>query len=257
VRLVRRAAAELTERDLTRRIPIHGRDDIAALASQFNAMLDRLEQAFGTQRQFVDDASHELRTPITIIRGHLELMGDDPAERADVVRLCTDELDRMSRIVADLLVLATAERPDFVRPEPVEIAELTSDLYAKCRALGDRTWRLASVGECVAAVDPQRITQAVVQLAQNAVQHTLPGEEILLGSSCGDGLVSFWVTDHGPGVAPADRERIFGRFARGPNRRGGAGLGLAIVQAIAEAHNGTVRLTSPPGATFALDLPTH
>lgn len=135
IRTVRQAAAEITERDLTRRIPVHGKDDIAALAEQFNLMLDRLEQAFRTQRQFLDDASHELRTPITIVSGHLELMGDDPAERAEVVRLCTDELDRMNRIVQDLLLLAKAERPDFLRPAPVSLPELTSDIDAKVRAL--------------------------------------------------------------------------------------------------------------------------
>lgn len=168
----------------------------------------------------------------------------------------------MGRIVADLLMLAKAERPDFVRPEPVEVAELTADLYAKCRHLGDRDWRLVSIGECTARLDPQRITQAVVQLAQNAVQHTAPGDEIHVGSSCRDGRVSFWITDRGPGVPEADRKVIFGRFARGSTggaagHRAGAGLGLAIVRAIAEAHGGTVRLTSPEGGgvTFELDLP--
>jgi len=264
VRLIRRAAAEITERDLTQRIPVAGRDDIAALAAQFNAMLDRLEQAFGTQRQFVDDASHELRTPITIVRGHLELMGDDPAERADVVRLCTDELDRMSRIVADLLVLATAERPDFVQPAPVEVTELTSDIYAKCRALGDRDWRLPAIGEGVASLDQQRVTQAMVQLAQNAVQHTGPGAEIQVASTVSDDNLSFWVADRGPGIPPADADKIFGRFTRGSTNgaathRPGAGLGLAIVQAIAEAHNGTVSLHQTPGggATFLLTLPSR
>ncbi|MGH3774444.1 MAG: histidine kinase dimerization/phospho-acceptor domain-containing protein [Pseudonocardiaceae bacterium] len=122
-----RAAAQIGEDDLTRRIPVRGNDDIAALAEQFNAMMERLQAAFATQREFLDDASHELRTPITIIRGNLELLGDDPAERAEDIRLCLDELDRMTRIVDDLLLLAKSERPDFVRPEPVELAELTSD----------------------------------------------------------------------------------------------------------------------------------
>jgi signal transduction histidine kinase len=262
VRAVRRTAAQITEQDLTRRIPVSGRDDIAALAEQFNAMLDRLELAFTTQRRFLDDASHELRTPITIIRGHLEVMGDDPAERADVVRLCTDELDRMSRIVTDLLVLATAERPDFVRPERVEVAELTEEVDAKVRALAKRCWRLETIAEGRVWLDPQRITQAVVQLAQNAVQHSADGDVIRLGSAMSGGLVKFWVADSGPGVAPQDAERIFQRFARGaankaPEHRAGAGLGLAIVSAIAEAHGGSVSLVSEPGqgATFAVELP--
>ena len=263
VRLVRQAAAAITEQDLTRRIPVRGRDDIAALADQFNAMLDRLEKAFATQREFLDDASHELRTPITIVRGHLELMdpaGGDPAERAEVVRLCTDELDRMSRIVDDLLLLAKSERPDFVRPEPVELAELTSDVDAKVRALGDREWRLDGIGVGTVLVDPQRVTQAVVQLAHNAVQHTRQGDRILIGSALRDGLVSFWVTDIGPGVTEEEIAVIFDRFTRGGGgrgNRGGAGLGLAIVRAIAEAHQGTVKVLSTPGAgaTFGIELP--
>jgi two-component system OmpR family sensor kinase len=262
VRAVRRTAAQITEQDLTRRIPVGGRDDVAALAEQFNAMLDRLEHAFTTQRRFIDDASHELRTPITIIRGHLEVMGDDPAERVEVVRLCTDELDRMSRIVTDLLVLATAERPDFVRPERVEVAELTEEVDAKVRALAKRCWRLEAIAEGRVWLDPQRITQAVVQLAQNAVQHSDDGDEIRLGSALRGGTVSFWVADNGPGVARQDAEKIFQRFARGANgaardHRAGAGLGLAIVSAIAEAHGGAVTLVSEPGhgARFAVELP--
>lgn len=260
VRTVRLAAASLTEADLTRRIPVRGRDDIAALAEQFNAMLDRLAKAFRTRRDFLDDAGHELRTPITIVRGHLELLGDDPAERAEVVRLCTDELDRMARIVDDLLLLAKAEQPDFVRPQWTSIPELTSDIDAKVRALAPRAWTMEALGEGEAEVDPQRVTQAVLQLAQNAVQHTAEGDLVRIGSALTGGMVSFWVTDTGPGVDPAEAPRIFERFARGAagaGRRGGAGLGLAIVKAIAEAHGGRTVVLSRPGegATFGIELP--
>ncbi|MFF8969004.1 ATP-binding protein [Streptomyces sp. NPDC014995] len=260
VRLVRTAAAQLTEQDLTRRIPVHGRDDVAALAETFNAMLDRLERAFAAQREFVDDAGHELRTPITIVRGHLELMGDDPVEREETVRLVTDELDRMSRIVEDLLLLAKAERPDFVTPEPVQLAELTADVYVKARTLGERDWRLAEVADQEAGLDPQRITQAMVQLAQNAVQHTMPGQTIRIGSRAHGSRVELYVADSGCGVQPQDSEVIFERFRRGTARRGsggsGAGLGLSIVRAIAEAHGGRVGLhgTEGGGATFVLVL---
>nr|WP_246257661.1 sensor histidine kinase [Amycolatopsis anabasis] len=260
VRTVRQAAAELTEDDLTHRIPVHGRDDIAALAEQFNAMLDRLEHAFATRRQFLDDAGHELRTPITIVRGHLELMGDDPAERAAVVRLCTDELDRMARIVDDLLLLAKAEQPDFLRCQWVSVPELTSDIEAKARAIADRRWVLESVGEGDAWLDPQRVTQAVLQLAQNAVQQTGDGDAIRIGSAIEGDAVSFWVTDPGPGVPPGEAERIFGRFVRGDGGgRSGAGLGLAIVKAIADAHHGRARVHSVPGegATFGVELPVR
>ncbi|MDQ1020207.1 sensor histidine kinase [Streptomyces afghaniensis] len=260
VRVVRTAAAQLTEQDLTRRIPVHGNDDIAALAETFNGMLDRLERAFAAQREFVDDAGHELRTPITIVRGHLEVMGDDPAEREETVRLVTDELDRMSRIVEDLLLLAKAERPDFVSPEPVQVAELTADVYVKARTLGDRDWQLAEVADLEAGLDPQRITQAMVQLAQNAVQHTTSGQTIRIGSRTDGPRLELYVADSGPGVQPQDTEVIFERFRRGTARRGargsGAGLGLSIVKAIAEGHRGRVRLRDTPGggATFALVL---
>lgn len=262
VRLVRQTAAQITEQDLSRRIPVRGRDDIAALAHQFNAMLDRLAVAFATQREFLDDVAHELRTPITIIGTTLDVLDADPVRRDEEVRLCRDELDRMGRIVADLLVLATAERPDFVRTRPVELAGLTDDLYDKVRAMGDRDWRLERLGEGVVLVDPQRVTQAVLALADNAVQHTGPGTEIRLGSECARGRVQVWVTDRGPGVPAADRDRLFLRFVRGSGatrrRRGGAGLGLSIVMAIAKAHGGTVTVGSPPGvgATFTLDLPS-
>ncbi len=259
VRVVRTTAAELTERDLTQRIPVQGKDDIAALAATFNAMLDRLERAFAGQRQFVDDAGHELRTPITIVRGHLELMGDDPAERAETVRLVTDELDRMSRIVEDLLLLAKAERPDFVRTEDVQLAELTADVFVKARALGDRDWVLDGVADREASLDAQRITQAMVQLAQNAVQHTVPGARIAIGSRTAAGRIELYVADRGPGVQEQDTAVIFERFRRGTARRGartsGAGLGLAIVRAIAEGHRGgSVELRPTPGggATFVL-----
>ncbi|WP_017570330.1 sensor histidine kinase [Nocardiopsis halotolerans] len=261
VRLVRQTAAHITEEDLTRRIDVSGRDDIAALAEQFNSMLDRLEGAFTAQRRFVDDAGHELRTPITIVRGHLELMGDDPEERREVVRLVTDELDRMGRIVEDLLLLAKAQQPDFLRSEEVSLAELTSDIDAKVRRLGDRDWRLESMAEGGARLDPQRVTQAVVQLAANAVRHTERGSTLRVGSAFSGGDVLFWVTDQGPGIPPEEHGRIFERFSRGGGAaRGdrGAGLGLAIVRAIAEAHHGRVDLRSAPGAgsTFTLVIPT-
>ncbi len=259
VRQVRRTAAEIGEHDLTRRIPVEGRDDIAALAEQFNAMLDRLQDAFGTQRKFVDDAGHELRTPITIVRGNLELLGNDPEERDEVVRLCTDELDRMTRIVEDLLVLAKADRPDFVAPQPTSLAELTSDIDAKVRTLADRRWLLEQIGEGEVTVDQQRLTQAAVQLAQNAVQHTTEGSEIRIGSAAMPGRMTLWVTDHGPGISADQVERIFERFSHGTRRGQGAGLGLSIVRAIADGHHGRVRVLSQPGAgaTFVLDLPTR
>jgi two-component system OmpR family sensor kinase len=260
VRVVTETAEAISTSELTRRIDIRGRDEISRLAATFNEMLDRLEEAFRVQRQFVDDAGHELRTPITIIRGHLEVADADPTERLKTTALVMDELDRMSRIVNDLLLLAKAKQPDFLDLETVDLRMLTEDLHAKATALGPREWRLEDVGRGVIVADRQRLTQAIMQLAQNATEHTAPGAEIALGSAVADGRATLWVRDSGPGIPPEDQDRIFHRFARtGGGRRGsaGAGLGLAIVRAIAEAHHGAVELSSRSGvgATFTVVIP--
>ena len=252
-------ARAINEEDLTRRIEVRGDDEFARLARTFNAMLDRLDAAFASQRAFVSDAGHELRTPITIVRGHLDVLGDDPDERAEAMVIVEDELGRMSRIVEDLLLLAKAERDDFLRPETVDLDLFTEEVVAKARALGDREWTLDGVGAVAFSADRQRLTQAVVNLANNAVAHTDPGGSIAIGSAADDGEVRLWVQDDGVGIDPADHARVFERFARvGVRRRaGGAGLGLAIVTAIAEAHGGRVELDSAlgAGARFTLVLP--
>uniref|UniRef100_UPI001E65AC12 sensor histidine kinase n=1 Tax=Microbacterium sp. UFMG61 TaxID=2745935 RepID=UPI001E65AC12 len=263
VREVYRVARDISEHDLTARVPVEGTDDIAAVAATFNGMLDRLETVHATQQRFVDDAGHELRTPITIVRGQLELLSEDPEERAATLRLVSGELDRMSRIVTDLLVLARAEQPDFVRVANCEVSTLTLDIEAKAQALGDRRWQLVEIAEGPTALDPQRVTQAVLQLAANAMQVTEAGDRIELGSrfdgSGADRRLRVWVRDSGPGVAAADAERIFERFARGDSAgvRRGSGLGLAIVRAIADGHGGSAWVDSVlgEGATFGIDIP--
>lgn len=260
LRLLRATAYEITDTDLTRRIRVDGNADLADLAWTFNAMLDRLEGALATQRRFLDDAGHELRTPITIVRGRLELVNSaDPADVASTRALVLDELDRMSRLVDDLIVLAKAGRPDFLHPQPVNLGALTDAMFTKARALGERQWRLDARAEGTLVADPQRLTQALMQLAENAVQHTRPGDEVAIGSAADQERARVWVRDTGPGVHPRDADRIFDRFeraARGP-RGDGSGLGLSIVRAVATAHGGRVDLDSRPGsgATFTLTLP--
>lgn len=260
VRRVTRTARSIEDTDLRRRIEVTGDDEVADLARTFNAMLDRLERSFGRQRRFLDDAGHELRTPITIARGHLELLDDDPVEREQTVALVLDELGRMGRIVNDLLLLAKAEEPNFLEAEPFEVGTLTDEIAAKVSALAPREWVVESRAEGTVVADRQRLTQAVVQLAQNAVQHTDDGDEIALGSFLlGDGELRLWVRDTGPGIAPEEQDTVFDRFVRGRDsrQRDGAGLGLSIVRAIAEAHRGRVELRSTPGsgALFTLVLP--
>lgn len=260
IRDVRRTALLISDTDLTRRIDVTGHDDVSQLARAFNAMLDRLEEAFATQREFLDDAGHELRTPITIVRGHLELLdATDPHDTAETRALLLDELDRMSRLVEDLVLLARAQRPDFLRPAAVDVASLTDEVLDKARALGNRQWRIDQRAPVTVMADAQRLTQALVQLAQNAVKFTGTDDIVAIGSSADTQLVRLWVRDSGLGVPPEDVERIFERFQRGPGtqRNEGSGLGLAIVRAIAEAHGGHARVESPPGtgATFLLEIP--
>lgn len=257
VRVLSDTARLISETDLSRRIPVHGSDEISDLSRVFNGMLDRLEHGFVTQRSFLDDAGHELRTPITVIRGHLELMSGDPQERRETVAIVTDELDRMTRIVDDLILLARAEQPDFLRPAPVDLDILTAEIFAKVKTLGDRRWQIQETGHGIVLVDRQRLTQVLMNLADNAVHQTESGGSIVLGSRLSDGEVRMWVEDSGPGIPHHQRERIFERFARLESSRrspGTAGLGLAIVQVIVKAHGGRIEVESEPGqgSTFTV-----
>lgn len=254
------AAREIGGGDLSRRIPETGNDDITALTRTVNDMLTRLDGSFSSQRRFLDDAGHELRTPLTVLRGHLELLeSDDPAEVAETRALLLDEVDRMSRLVGDMILLAKSNRPDFLRVATVDVDQLTRTALAKAGALGDRSWVLDGSTDAIIRVDRQRITQALLQLADNAVKHTDAGGEIGIGSAVDADTVRLWVRDTGAGVPLADQSLIFERFGRGPVRPGdeGFGLGLSIVKAIAEAHGGSITVTDavPHGAVFTIHLP--
>lgn len=260
LRTLRETADHISETDLSRRLPVTGNDDITALTLTFNGMLDRLEAAFVGQRQFLDDAGHELKTPLTVLRGHLELLdADDPEEVAETKALLLDEIDRMSRLVGDLILLAKSDRPDFLQPRDVDLDGLTRDVATKARGLGDREWTVDATARVKVVADEQRLTQAVLQLADNAVKHTRDGDTIAIGSSYADGTARLWVRDTGPGVPPEDRERIFERFGRSavPPGDEGFGLGLSIVGAIARAHGGSVSVedAEPAGARFVIALP--
>jgi signal transduction histidine kinase len=264
---LRRTAEVVTASDLSQRIPVRdsGRsDDVTALTHTVNGMLDRLEAAFVGQRQFLDDAGHELKTPLTVLQGHLELLDTgNPDEVAEIRALLLDEVDRMSRLVSDLILLAKSDRPDFLNLAPADPADLTATVLAKARALGERHWSLeidgVDSGER-AVLDEQRLTQALLQLADNAVKHTTPGQEIAIGAASDAAMLTFWVRDSGRGVPAEDRERIFERFGRAvvPHGDEGFGLGLSIVSAIARAHGGTAYVDDAPGGTgarFVISLP--
>ncbi|MFT4295602.1 MAG: HAMP domain-containing sensor histidine kinase [Micropruina sp.] len=261
IRLLRTTAEDITEHDLSRRIPVHGSDDLSALTRTVNAMLDRLNAAIGSQRQLLDDVGHELRTPVTIVRGHLELMDADDADDVRTTRaLAVDELDRMGRLVDDLLTLAKAERSDFIQPQPTDIGRLTDETLEKARGLAPRRWLLDELADVEVALDPQRVTQAWLQLASNAVKYS-PGEApIALGSAVRGSELWLWVRDQGVGISPEERDLVLARFGRGadaPLRADGAGLGLAIVDKIVTGHAGRVDIESVVGrgSTIALVLP--
>lgn len=257
-----RTAREISDSQLSERITVQGSREVADLTRSFNSMLDRLEQSFGDQRQFLDDVGHELRTPITILRGHLELLPDDAVERDQTLALCLDELDRMNRYVAELILLAKAERPDFLWISPVDLTELTQGLRSRGKSIcPDRDWLIDAVSPTVIEADPERLTQAWLNLVTNAIQHTSGGETIAIGSSVVNGEAHLWVRDSGVGVPHDEQDHIFERFGRGRDtssaRREGSGLGLSIVGAIAHAHGGRVELDSNPGsgAVFTIAFP--
>ncbi len=262
LRALARTTRTITDTDLSDRVHASGSDEIAELGRTFNGMLDRLQSAFADQKEFLADVGHELRTPITVIRGHLETLGDDPAERAEATAVINDELERMSRLVDDLLLLARADRPDFLRPEPLDLDLLTHELFAKARTLGVRRWLIDRADVALIQADPHRLTSAVMNLAQNAVRHTRGHDAIAVGSAVDGPLVRIWIRDEGQGIDPDEQERIFERFAgsrSGQSSGHGAGLGLAIVKAIAEAHGGWVELESAlgHGSTFTLVIPAE
>ncbi|GED08846.1 sensor histidine kinase [Cellulosimicrobium cellulans] len=264
IRTLSRTAQRIGDTDLSARIPVTGNDDLSDLSRTVNGMLDRLEGSFDSQRRLIDDVGHELRTPLTVVRGHLELMDPrDAADAAETRDLALDELDRMNRLVDDLVTLATAGRPDFVRPGDTDLGRLLDDVHDKVRTLGDRRWLVDARVDVAVLADGQRLTQALLQLAANAVKFSAPGSVVALGSAVSDdgAHVRVWVRDEGVGIAPEQQERIFERFAQattpGSTHPEGAGLGLAIVAAIAAGHGGRVLVASTPGvgSTFTLDLP--
>lgn len=258
VRRLRDTARGITDGDLGGRLEVTGNDDLSDLQRTFNDMLDRLESAFVTQRQLLDDAGHELRSPLTVLRGHLEVLdATDPEDVASTRLLLLDEIDRMSRLVGDLLILAKARRPDFVDPHPTDVETLTFGVLERARALADRSWLVDGVARGTAALDGQRITQAMLQLADNASKHTQPGQEVGIGSRIHEGRIEFWVRDTGPGVDPDVRAKLFERFARAERDDEGFGLGLSIVNAIAAAHGGVAELDDTPvGTTIRIRLGT-
>lgn len=261
LRQMRETAARVSARSLAERLPVHGTDDVSALAATMNDMLDRLNDALGSQRRLLSDVGHELKTPVTIVSGHLDVMdADDPDDVRATRALALDELGRMGQLVQDLAQEAALRGPSPLRPEETDAGELVRQVAVKARGIDGALVRLGPVADVRAVIDPARITQALLQLTQNGVTHG--GGDLIIGSRRRAGMLEFVVRDHGRGVAPDQRERVFARFHRGDGTdargTGGSGLGLSIVSAIAQGHGGSARVQDPtagPGAEFVLAVP--
>jgi signal transduction histidine kinase len=225
-------------------------------ARRRQAALEELRRATERERDFVRDASHELRTPITIARGHTELIraATDSAQIADDAEIILHELSRLARVAERLLLLAAVEHPGFLRPSLIDIDALLTETERRWSASAPRAWHIhAATGGFVPA-DGERLSYALDALIENAVKFTRDGGAIAIRAwQAGDAAI-IEVRDDGPGVAPEQSDRIFERFAG--QASGGTGLGLPIVKAIVEAHGGSITLDSTlgEGASFRIRL---
>jgi signal transduction histidine kinase len=214
------------------------------------------------ERQFLQDASHELRTPITVALGHVELIERTTSDRAirEDAAVAADELLRLRRLAERLLLLASAAHPSFLRTVPVDVDAIVTEALRRW-APKPRIWIHGALGRALVDVDRERIDLALDSLVENAVKHTSEGDRIELSAERNGRTVTIAVADSGEGIDGEQLERIFERFGRADSGRsrqaGGVGLGLPIVKAIAEAHGGSVRVRSRPGhgSVFEMELP--
>jgi two-component system, OmpR family, sensor kinase len=236
-------------------------DEVGSLAREFNTMLDRLDAASAAQREFMASIGHELRTPITIARGHLELLRtadpDDASAVVETTAILEDELGRMGRLVEDLMAIARSEMDDFVRPRPLELVQWFEELELKLAGLtgGAAPIRILPPPPITVDVDPDRLAQAVLNLVNNAQVHTPQDTRIEVRAIAGTGQITIEVADDGPGIPEDIREQVFDPFVRGETP-GATGLGLAVARAVVQAHGGTIALdTGTDGTRMRLLLP--
>jgi len=271
-RITLTAQAIGAEHDFSRRVQHTGpTDEVGQLALTFNAMLAELESAYrqleqslDSQRRFVADASHELRTPLTTVRGNIELMRREPPldanEQADVLADTRDEVDRLIRLVHELLVLARADAGQALRREPLPIKPLLEDVCRQFKLLAPQRMILCeSLPDVQVLGDRDALKQVFLILLDNALVHTSPGATVEMATATTEGCVAISVRDSGAGIAPEVLPHIFERFYRGQVSRSGTGtgLGLSIAKELVEAQDGTIVVESQvgQGSVFTVTLP--
>ena len=266
VRKLTRTAESISQEDLSRRLDYATpRDEVGELARALNGMIERLDRAFAAQRRLMADLSHQLRTPITVIRGHLDLLsranGLSRRDRQESLKAGIEEADRMNRLVGNLLLLSRTTSRNFFQPRPLPLSPFLQEVLAKAQVLGPRRWVLGDLPDCTLVADADQLTGALLNLLQNAVQHTQAEDSIGLDAVLDDGWIDIKVWDTGEGI-PADHlPSIFERFRRGPVSKEedgqGTGLGLTIAQAVVQAHGGKLEVDSRlgEGSVFTVRLP--
>lgn len=258
-------ADELGRLNLDQRLGDQGSDDeVGDLAQTFDEMLDRIDRVMKGQRKLLADVSHQLRTPLTIARGYLEVLGrsktTDPVALRESIEVVVDEIAHMGAIVERLLMLGHSMDPDFLETHPVDLRALLGDCYAAAKVLEPREYSLGPVPDVVVAVDEDKVRGAILNLVSNAVHATKTGDAIRISAAINEVRkeIELVIEDSGPGIPIGERALALERFARpGPRAPGGSGLGLAIVRAVSEAHGGSVIIdkSSLGGARVTMVLP--
>ncbi|MFQ5658108.1 MAG: sensor histidine kinase, partial [Candidatus Methylomirabilales bacterium] len=263
------AAHRISAERLDERLEVTGAgDELDRLAKTLNEMLSRLDTAFHQIRQFSADASHELQTPLTILKGELEVALRSPRSPEEYQRTlysALEEIDRIAHLVEGLLVLARADAGVLrMDRRPLDLAHLVEEVYGQAKVLADGqsiSLRLGSLEPTSIQGDHERLRRLLLNLVDNGIKYTPPGGHVTLSLYRDGGWASLKVSDTGIGLGPDQQQRIFQRFYRAAESRsrseGGAGLGLCIAQSIAEAHNGRIQVDSVPGqgSTFTVLLP--
>lgn len=253
----------VSAQDLSRRLPVsNANDELSRLSLTINHMLARLDNFFQAQVRLSADISHELRTPLTIIRGNVNMLHREdtpPEDRPEAFAAINSALDRMTRLVSDLLLLSQADAGMTLNKQPLDLDGVILEVFQEAHALsGNVQLKLGHADQAVVSGDADRLKQLLINLIDNAIKHTPAGGCVTLAVYAEADQVRLSVADTGAGISPEDLPHVFDRFyrAKGQNRKG-SGLGLAIAKWIAEAHGGSLAVESKPGvgSAFTLRLP--